>query len=103
MAKDIGHILGMIFMPSTPGDFLACLLDQGVINNKEEDRLGFDSQGIEELVQGGFHNFFHRPDVLPQEPGETGERSVKKGARKGLNHRRSVDFFAQLNEAHNEG
>ena len=103
MAKDIGHILSMIFMPSTPGDFLACLLDQGVIDNKEDDRLGFDSQGIEELVQGGFHNLFHRPDVLPQESGETGEGSVKKGTGKGLNHRRSVDFFAQLNEAHNEG
>jgi hypothetical protein len=103
MAKNIGHILSMIFMPSTPGDFLACLLDQGVIDNKEEDRLGFDSQGIEELVQGGLENLFHGPDVLPQEPGETGEGSVKKGTGKGLNHRRSVDFFAQLNEAHNEG
>jgi hypothetical protein len=103
VAKDIGHILGMIFMPSTPGDFLACLLDQGVIDNKEQDRLGFDSQGIEELVQGGFHNFLYRPDVLPQEPGETREGSVKKGARKGLNHGRCVNFLAQLDEAHNEG
>jgi|PlaIllAssembly_1097288.scaffolds.fasta_scaffold236813_1 hypothetical protein len=102
MAKDISHILGMIFMPSTAGDFLACLWDQGVINNKEEDRLGFDSQGVEELMQGSFHNFLHRPDVLPQEPGETRQRSVKKGTRKGLNHRRGMDFFAQLDETHNE-
>ena len=90
-------------MPSTPGDFLACLLDQGVIDNKEDDRLSFDLQGIEELVQGGLKNLFHGPDVLPQEPGETGEGSVKKGTRNRLNHRRRVDFFAQLNEAHNEG
>ena len=103
MAKDIGHILSVIFMPSTPGNFLACLLDQGVIDNKKEDRLAFDSQRIEELVQGGLDNLFHGPDVLPQESGETGEGSVEKGTGKGLNHRRGVDFFAQLNEAHNEG
>jgi hypothetical protein len=103
MAKDIGHILSMIFMPGTPRDFLACLLDQGVIDNKEQDRLGFDSQGREELMQSGFDNLFHSPDVLPQEPGETGEGSVKKGTRNRLNHRRRVNFFAQLNEAHNEG
>ena len=103
MAKDIGHILSMVFMPSTPGDLLACLLDQGVIDNKEQDRLGFDSQGIEESVQGGLDNLFHCPDVLPQKSGETGEGSVKKGPRNRLNHRRGVDFFAQLNEAHDEG
>jgi hypothetical protein len=103
MAKDIGHILGMIFMPGTPGDFLACLLDQGVIDNKEEDRFGFDSQGIEELVKSGLENLFQGPDVLPQESGETGEGSAEKGTGKGLNHRRSVDFLAQLNETHNEG
>ena len=103
MAKDVGHILSMIFMPGTPRDFLACLLDQGVIDNKEQDRLGFDSQGREELMQSDFDNLFHSPDVLPQEPGETGEGSVEKGARNRLNHRRRVDFFAQLNEAHNEG
>jgi len=90
-------------MPSTPWDFLACLLDQGVIDNKEEDGLGFDSQGIEELVQGGLENLFQGPDVLPQESGETGEGSAEKGTGKGLNHRRGVDLFAQLDEAHNEG
>ena len=103
MTKDVGHILSMIFMPGTPRDALACLLDQGVIDNKEQDRLGFDSQGREELKQSGFDNLFHGPDILSQEPGETGEGSVKKRIAKGLNHRRSVDFFAQLNEAHNEG
>ena len=102
MAKDIGHILSMIFMPSTPGGFLTCLRDQGVIDNKEEDRLGVNSQGIEKLVQGGLDNLFHSPDVLPQKSGETGEGSVKKGTGKGLNHRRGVNLFAQLNEAHNE-
>ena len=102
MAKDVGHILSMIFVPGTPRDFFPCLLDQGVIDNKEEDRLGVNAQGIEKLVQGGLDNLFHSPDVLPQESGETGEGSVKKGIGKGLNHRRSVNLFAQLNEAHNE-
>ena len=102
MAKDVGHILSMIFMPSTARDFLACLGDQGVIDNKEQDRLGLDSQGTEELMQSGLDNLFHSPDVLPQESGETGEGSVEKGNRKGLNHRRGVNLFAQLNEAHNE-
>src|SRR4030067_245399 len=103
MAKDISHILSMIFMPGTPRDSLACLLDQSVIDNKEQNRLSLNSQGGKELKQSGFDNLFHSPDVLPQEPGETGEGSMEEGLRKRLNHRRGMDFFAQLNEAHNEG
>ena len=103
MAKDVGHILSMIFMPGAPRDFFPCLLDQGVIDNKEQNRLSIDSQGRKELMQSGLDNLFHCPDVLAQEPGETGEGSMKKGPRNRLNHRRGVDFFAQLTEAHNEG
>ena len=103
MAKDVGHILSMVFMPGTSRDCFPCLLDQGVIDNKEQDRLGFDSQGREELIQSRFDNFFHFPDVLPQEPGETGEGSMQEGPRNRLNHRRGMDFFTQLNEPHNEG
>src|SRR5512139_3328513 len=103
MAKDISHILSVIFMPSTPMDSLACLLDQGVIDNKEQNRLSLDSQGRKELKQSSFDDLFHCPDVLPQEPGETGKGSMKEGPRNRLNHRRGMDFFAQLNEAHNEG
>ena len=103
MAKDVSHILSMIFMPGTPRNSLACLLDQGVIDNKEQNRLSLDSQGRKELKQSGFDDLFHCPDVLAQEPGETGKRSMKEGPHNRLNHRRGMDFFAQLNEAHNEG
>ena len=102
MAKDIGHVLSMVFMPATAWDMVACLVNERIIDNKKEDRLGVNSQGIEKLVQGGLDNLFHSPDVLPQKSGETGEGSVKKGTGKGLNHRRGVNLFAQLNEAHNE-
>ena len=76
MAKDIGHILGMIFMPSTPGDLVACFLDQGIIDNKKEDGVGFNSQNPKELVQGGLDHLFHGPEVLSQEAGEAGKRAV---------------------------
>ncbi len=103
MAKDVGHVLSMIFMPGTSRNLLACLLDQSIIDNKEQDRLGFDLQGAEELTQSRFDDLFDSPDVLPQEPGEAGEGSMKKGTRNRLNHRRGMDFFAQLNESHDEG
>ena len=103
MAEDVGHVLSMIFMPGTPRDCSPCLLDQGVIDNKEHDRLGFDLQGGEELIQSRFDNFFDSPNILPQEPGETGEGSMKKGTRNRLNHRGGMGFFAQLNEPHDEG
>ena len=103
MAKDIGHVLSMIFMPSTARDFLACLGNQRIIDNEEEDRLGFDVQDLKELAQSGLDHFFHGPDILPQEPRETAEGSVKKGPREGLDHRRGVDFFTQLDKAHDEG
>ena len=103
MAKDVGHVLSMIFMPSTPRDCSPGLLDQGVIENKEQDRLGFDLQGGEELIQSRFDDLFDSPDVLSQEPGETAEGSMKKGTRNRLNHRRGMNFFAQLNESQDEG
>ena len=102
MAKYISHILSVIFMPGTPRDSLAYLLDQNVIDNKEQNRLSLDPQGRKELKQSGFDDLFHCPDVLPQEPVETAEGSMKEGPRNRLNHRRGMDFFAQLNEAHNE-
>ena len=70
VAKD-KSLLSMISMPGTSGNLLACLLGNGVIHNKKEHGLGFDPQGMEELIQCGLCNFFHRPDVLSQESGET--------------------------------
>ncbi len=103
MAKDVSHILSMIFMPGTPRDCFPCLLDQGVIDNKEQDRLSFDSQGREELIQSRIDNFLDSPDVFSQEPGETGEGSAKERTRNRSNHRRGMGFFSQLDEPHDEG
>jgi len=51
------------------------------------------------LFQSDFCNLFEAPDVLSQESGEAGQRAVKKGIGKGLNHRRGMRFFAQLDKA----
>ena len=99
VAKDISHILSMIFVPRASWNLLATLLSNGIINDKKEDRVGFDAQGIKELLQSDLCNLFEGPDVLSQETGETGERAVQEGIGKGLNHRGSVRFFAQLDKA----
>jgi hypothetical protein len=99
MAKDIGHILSMIFIPRASRNLLPTLFGNGIIDNKKEDRVGFDVQGMKELLQSDFCNFFKGPDVLSQESGEARKRAVQKGMGKGLNHRGSVGFFAQLNKA----
>jgi len=48
VAKDMGFV-GSLFMPGTSGHLLACLLGNGVIHNKKEDRMGIDPQMMEEL------------------------------------------------------
>ena len=102
VAKNI-LVLRMIFMPGTSWNLLTCLLDDRVIHDKKEDRMSFDPQGVEELVQSGPCDLLHGPDVLSQESGKTGERSVEKRMSKGLNHGRSVHFFAQLDKANDKG
>ena len=86
VAKDIGHVLSMIFIPATSWDLLAGLLGKGIIHDKKEDRMGFDPQGMKELMQGDFCNLLQGPDVLPQESGEAGEGPVQKRPTEGLNH-----------------
>jgi hypothetical protein len=98
VAKDVGHILGMIFMPSTPGDLLPGLLHEGVIHQKKEDGVGFDSQGVEESVEGDLPNFLRRPSVLSQKAGKTGKRSLQKMPAEGANQGGGMSFFAQLDE-----
>jgi len=102
VAKDKG-LLSVISMPGTSWNLLPCFLSNGVIHDKKEDGLGFDPQSMEELIQSGLCNLLHGPDVLSQESGETGKRSMQKRMAKGLNHRRRVDFFTQLDEANNKG
>jgi len=95
VAKDIGHILSMIFVPGAPWNLFATLLGKGIIDNKEENRVGFDAQDMKELLQSNFCNLFEGPEVLSRESGEAGERAVQKGIGKGLNHRGGVGFFSQ--------
>ena len=103
MAKDIGHVLSMVFMPATSGDMVPCLLNERIIDNKKENRLGRDSQDTEELLQRRLGHLLHSPTVLSQESGKAGEGSMQERKRKGLNHGRGVNFFAQLDETDDEG
>lgn len=66
VAKDMGFV-GSLFMPGTSGHLLACLLGNGVIHDKKEDRMGFDPQLMEELGQSDLCDLFHGPDILSQE------------------------------------
>jgi len=66
MAKDMGFVCSL-FMPGTSGHLSACLLGNGVIHDKKEDRMGFDPQMIEELGQSDLGDLFHGPDILSQE------------------------------------
>jgi len=66
VAKDVGFVCSL-FMPGAAGHLLACLLGNGVIHDKKEDRMGVDPQMMEELGQSDLCNLFHGPDILSQE------------------------------------
>jgi len=102
MAKDI-LLLGMIFMPSTPGEGLPRLSNKAVIDNEKEDRLGFDSQGMEEFFQSDLDHFFCGPNILPQEPSKAAKGSVQEGKAERLNHRGGVGLLAQLDKSDDKG
>ena len=71
-------LLSMISMPSTSWNLFATLLDDRVIHDKKEHGMGFDSQGVEELLQSGLGHFLQGPDVLSKESGEAGQRPMEK-------------------------
>jgi hypothetical protein len=66
VSKDMGFVCALL-MPGAAGHLLACLLGDGVIHDKKEDRMGFDPQMMEELGQSGLRNLFRGPDILSQE------------------------------------
>jgi hypothetical protein len=66
VAKDMGFVCSL-FMPGTSGHLLACLLSNGVVHDKKEDRMGFNLQMMEELGQSDLRDLFHGPDILSQE------------------------------------
>jgi len=99
MAKDIGHVLSMILMPTTAWNLLACLFSQRVIHDKKEDIPDSNPQRLKELMQSGLRDLFHRPTVFSQESGKAGERSAQdRMMNKGSHHGGSVNFFAQLDK-----
>ncbi len=103
MAEDIGHVLSMILIPTAPWNLFPCLLDKGIIDDEKQNRRGFDLQGVEELVQSRLHHLLRGPNALSQESGKTGKRSVQERQAEGLNHRGSMNFFAQLDKADEKG
>ena len=103
MTKDVGHVLCMVFMPTTSGDGVSCLVNERVINDKKENRSGCDSQDAEELLQCHLGHLLGSPTVLSQKPGKAWEGSMQEGKREGLHHGRSVNFFTQLDETDDEG
>ena len=103
MAKDIGHVLGMILMPTTARNLLTCLFNKGVIHDKKENIPGRDPQRLEELMQGGLRDPLHSPKVFSQESSKAGKRSAQERMSKGLHHGGSVDFFPQLDETDDKG
>jgi hypothetical protein len=70
VAKDMGFVCSL-FMPGAAGHLRACLLSNSVIHDEKENRLGFDSQMMEELGQSDLCDLFHGPDILSQESSKT--------------------------------
>ena len=103
VAEDIGQVLGMIFMPSTPWDLLPCFLNNRVVQDKKEDRADLNLKGVEELMQSRGQDLIHGPGILSEEASETGEGSGKERSRQRLDHRGGVPFFSQLDKPHDEG
>jgi len=66
VAEDMGFTCSF-FMPGTSGYFSACLFGNGVIHDKKKDRIGVDSQMMEELGQNNLCDLLHGPDILSEE------------------------------------
>lgn len=48
VAKDIGDVLGVIFIPGASGNLLAGLLHEGVIQEQKDDGAGLNIESLEE-------------------------------------------------------
>jgi len=103
LAEDISQVLGMILIPSAAGDLLPRFLDNRVVQEKKDDGAGFNLEGMKEFMDSRSQDLIHSPGILSKEPGEAGEGSGEKRARQRLDHGGGVPFFAQLDEAHDEG
>ena len=70
MAKDIGHVLSMVFMPATSWDMVAGLVNERIIDDKKENRSGRKSPNMEELIQRCLGHLLHGPTVLSKKSGK---------------------------------
>lgn len=70
VTKDIGHIVSMVLVPRAAGDLFTTLLGDRIIDNEKGHTTGSDSEGIEELPQGGLHQVLLGPGVFAEESGE---------------------------------
>jgi hypothetical protein len=102
IAKDIGHVLSMIFIPGASGNSLSRLLDDGILDDEKEGGMGLDAQHVKESLQSRFHNLLHRPSALSREPGEAGKRSRQESNIQRSNYRTGVSLFAQLDKANDK-
>ena len=103
VAEDMGQVMGMILIPSTAGELFPGFLNNRIVQEKKDDRTGFNLKGMEELMQSRSQDLIHGPGILSEEAGETRERSGKERARQRLDHGGGVPFFPQLDETHDEG
>lgn len=102
VAKDVGHLLSMIFVPGTSRDLLPCFLDDRIIDDEEEDGASFDSQHPEESLQGNLNQILGCPRALAEEASEGRKRSLEIGLSLRLDHGGGVGFLSQLDEPNNE-
>jgi len=72
VTKEAGQTVSMIPIPGASRNLFACLSNQGIIDKQKEDRVGFDMQLMEELIQFDSDDFFLGPSVLSQESCEAG-------------------------------
>jgi len=98
MAKDIGHVLSMILMPTTTGNLLASLLGQRVIHDNKDNVSDRNPQCLKEFKQSGLGGLLCRPFVFSQESSKAAKRSTHRMPNKEADHRGCVNFLAQLDE-----
>ncbi len=76
MAKDIGQVMGMVFMPSAPGDLFSSLWGQGIIGQDKKNRAGFNLKGVKKPIHSRPNQFLMIPDIISQKSSKTGMGSL---------------------------
>jgi len=93
------QIFSMILIPGAPRNLFTCLSNDGIIDKEKEDRVSFDMQFMEELLQFDLYDFFLGPNVFTQESCEACKGSLDRGATEGFDHRGGMSLFSQSDES----